>query len=585
MRQFVLILLSLTATLAYSQTAIQPNGSGTAASPYEISSIENLLWVSQNSTSWNSYFVQTQNIDASATSTWPGNFPPIGSLSPYFKGNYNGNGYVIDSLVISTSQYAGALFGRVTASGASISVGIHDLGISNASVTNSNFTPMLTGGIVAYLIGGASIEHCWFTGTINSVAGFAAGGIVGAVDGNSLVSQCWTSGEINASNYPLVAAAPFVGGIAGEFRGIMNDCYSTANINSGTTAGGLCGSVYNVFGPGVVERCYASGTVPTGAKALVGTTGTAAPTFSNLYFNSDQYQGVVSGVISGATSLSNAQMQQSSSFTGFNFSGIWSMIPGKNNSWPVLDSALAPCSTPINGLLSATQLEFCVPDFAQITADSGYSYLWNTGDTTQSITVYNSGPYYVVLTTTDGCTATSDTVSITAKPAVATPSISHSNTTWVPEGSVAIYTVPYDSSYTYVWGASGGTIAVGQYTNGVAVQWGMPDSNARVWVVVSNGICSNSDTINLRVSGLGTLENQKDALVYPNPSTGAFTLNVPHQFVQGQFEITSIYGHVITSGRIESTLTAIDISGVGNGLFHLVIRNGEHRIVAPLLVQ
>lgn len=161
MRRLLLILSLLFLPFSYAQTALQPNGSGTIASPYEISSIENLLWVSQNNSSWNSYFVQTQNINASATSTWAGNFPPIGSLSPYFKGNYNGNGYVIDSLVISTSQYAGALFGRVTASGSSIATGIHNLGISNASVTNSNFTPMLTGGIVAYLIGGASIEHCW----------------------------------------------------------------------------------------------------------------------------------------------------------------------------------------------------------------------------------------------------------------------------------------------------------------------------------------------------------------------------------------------------------------------------------------
>ena len=587
MKNFLTGLILLANTFfASSQTSVQPTGSGTSSSPYEIASIENLYWVSQNSSSWNSYFIQTQDINAAATANWTGNFPPIGSVSPYFKGSYDGSGFVIDSLVISTSQYAGALFGRVTASGSSINTGIRNLGVSNASITNSNYTPMLTGGIVAYLIGGAAIEHCWFTGTVNSVAGYSAGGIVGAVDGNSTVNQCWSSGDIYASNYPLVFSAPFVGGIAGEFRGTMTDCYTTVDIHSGTTVGGLCGAVYNVYGPGVIERCYASGSAPSGSNTLVGTTGSASPTFSNLYYNSDTYVGLTSsGVTSGATSLTNTQMQQSTSFGGFNFSGMWSIIPGKNSTWPVLDSTLPPCSTPINRLLNASQTTFCQPDFAQISADSGYSYLWNTGDTTQILTVFTTGEYYVTLTTSDGCTANSDTLSILAKPAVVAPTISHTNMGWVTEGALEIYTVPFDSAYTYVWGVTGGTIAVGQYTNGIAVQWGLPDSSANVWVVVSNGTCSETDSISLVISGLSIQEFQSEGHVFPNPNNGLFTLKVDEAYVGASYEVVDTMGRPIKQGVITSVHEDFDLGDNSNGIYHILIRSKTTSESMVVIVQ
>ena len=42
-----------------------------------------------------------------------------------------------------------------------------------------------------------------------------------------------------------------------------------------------------------------------------------------------------------------------------------------------------------------------------------YLYLWNTGETTQSIIVNGSGQYYVDVTDTTDCNAISDTVNVT----------------------------------------------------------------------------------------------------------------------------------------------------------------------------
>ena len=48
--------------------------------------------------------------------------------------------------------------------------------------------------------------------------------------------------------------------------------------------------------------------------------------------------------------------------------------------------------------------------------DLGYTYLWSTGETTPTITAASSGSYTVTITNNDGCSATSDTVVVNAKP-------------------------------------------------------------------------------------------------------------------------------------------------------------------------
>ena len=47
--------------------AIEPSGAGTEADPYQIASLYNLLWLSNSPDAWDSYFLQTADIDASST--------------------------------------------------------------------------------------------------------------------------------------------------------------------------------------------------------------------------------------------------------------------------------------------------------------------------------------------------------------------------------------------------------------------------------------------------------------------------------------------------------------------------------------
>ena len=96
---------------AMAQTATAPSGSGTSENPYQIATLANLYWLSQNSTEWSKYYTQTANIDASATASW---FSNAGWLPiELFQGTYDGGGKTISGLTISrgATDYIG-LFGK-----------------------------------------------------------------------------------------------------------------------------------------------------------------------------------------------------------------------------------------------------------------------------------------------------------------------------------------------------------------------------------------------------------------------------------------------------------------------------------------
>ena len=101
MKICMIFLVILSVLTLLSAEGILPAGSGTEADPYLIETLDNLLYLSTNSSLWYSgtYILQTADIDAAATTGWNnGNgFIPIGNQYD-FEGNYNGQGYVIDNL-------------------------------------------------------------------------------------------------------------------------------------------------------------------------------------------------------------------------------------------------------------------------------------------------------------------------------------------------------------------------------------------------------------------------------------------------------------------------------------------------------
>jgi hypothetical protein len=309
----VVVVTLLVCMNAIGQTSTAPSvGDGSSGSPYQIATLNNLYWISQNSTEWSKYFVQTVDIDASATSGWSGGagFPPIGNTGTSFTGSYVGNGKIISGLYINNSADVDiGLFGRVNSATATIT----SLGLTGVNISASNGALVRVGGMVGYLYG--TLTNCYSTGSISRTGAALAGGLIGYSDAGTL-SKCYS--KVNVS----VNSATYVGGLAGSNNGSFSDCYATGNVVGGSSSdvGGLIG-----FNGGIITNCYSSGSV-TGSVTLGGLIGgNNSGTYNNSFWDNQTSGQASSG---GGTGKTTADMKTQTTFTGagWNFTTTWEMI-------------------------------------------------------------------------------------------------------------------------------------------------------------------------------------------------------------------------------------------------------------------
>ncbi len=351
-----------------SQTAVQPAGSGTQADPYQIATLDNLYWVTQNSSSWGSYFIQTADIDASATSGWDGGagFSPIGSLTANvdFTGSYDGQKYTISGLYIyrAATNYIG-MFGRIN--GGSVS----NLTLSTVNITGDN----PTGALAGVILGGAAVSNCHSSGSISG--SYNVGGLIGLVSDagtsiNNSSSSCSVSGTgriggfIGYAQYTVsinncfstgaVSGDDAVGGFVGYLTDVptVSNCYATGSVtrNNGSSSGNIaafCGQNGDInviqgfpIDGGTIEYAYATGSVtfdgttnPTD-KGFVGVE-YATNTYTNNFFDS-QTSGQSSDAVGAATAKTTAEMQDVATFTnsatsvGLTFP-VWDFVNNPND--------------------------------------------------------------------------------------------------------------------------------------------------------------------------------------------------------------------------------------------------------------
>ncbi|NGZ90170.1 hypothetical protein G7034_07885, partial [Psychroflexus sp. C1] len=347
---FILICFSLLSS--YGQTATAPAGAGTSANPYQIATLENLYWISQNSGEWGSgkHYIQTADIDAAATSTWFSGegFPTI-ATTPYFYGVYDGNGKIISNLHMDRSSGSyGGLFGIVSGANAVIK----DLGLVNLNYSfETGSTGSYVGGIVARPVTNSKIERCFTTGNITHSGGTnsATGGIAGYGSTSPSITESWSSVHINSTS---PNNDRFIGGIIGWLAtGSVEDCYYTGNLNwssNNTMVGGIIGFLNAYQSPADISRCYSIadfiGSAGTTKGAVVGGTVAEASASDGVFFDNDlisldgigeintQY-GSFNGSIDGK-STSNMKIQ--SNYPDWDFTQIWGIDPTINDGYPHL---------------------------------------------------------------------------------------------------------------------------------------------------------------------------------------------------------------------------------------------------------
>ena len=287
----LLCILSVSFFYSYSQTATAPaTGNGTENDPYQISSLENLLWIAQNTSAWNKHFIQTSDIDASETSTWNGGegWMPIGNSSIRFTGKYNGNDYAIHALYINRpgTNYQG-LFGYIR------DASVLNLGLTDLDITGYNYT----GGLTGYSYR-ATIENCSSSGNLGGYQ--YVGGLVGYLN--------WYSAVNNSYSSATTGGYYMVGGLVGySYYSPVNESHSTGNVTGTSYTGGLVG--YNSTNS-EISNCYSSADVSSTSGHVGGLLGRIdqASVYNSYSTGSVSGSGSVGGLIG---SQWNAQVNNS----------------------------------------------------------------------------------------------------------------------------------------------------------------------------------------------------------------------------------------------------------------------------------
>jgi len=218
----------------------------------------------------------------------------------------------------------------------------------------------------------------------------------------------------------------------------------------------------------VLDPIAGSNTVCIGAtEAMSNTTSGGTWSSSNAGVASVSANGVVSGNNAGAATIS---------YTYTNAAGCTSTVT-KPISVNVIPSAVVSANGPTT---------FCSGGSVTLTAPAASSYLWSTGETTQSISP-NSTVIIDVTVTTAGCSATSAPIAVTVN-ALPSPVVTTNNVA-ICQGAAATLTSTPASSYAWSNGATTASINVntpGNYTVTVTDANGCSATSAPLAIAVSN---------------------------------------------------------------------------------------------------
>ena len=369
---YIIVIIFLLSSSLYCQTEAVPPPNindpdvGYETNPYQITSLANLRWLSENWWGWNinnikiPYFMQTSDIDAFETINWNGGsgFKPIGrSMSDgwddySFWGTYNGNGHNISNLYINrVYEYDGSSWG-VGLFGVLHKAYIYDLSLNNVTiiVTGSNYHI----GLLAGYSGFATIKNCTVSGNILS-EGFSPiakniGGLFGTIS-SSNVQYC--SAFVNIEM--VLDTGYQAGGIVGLVESsLLSDSFYIGNILNisdifDASVGGIAGTVKflneNVPQPSFVQNVYSVASIegPGFSSGLAKTI--LHSSFINSFWNieTSDFEGAFGyadeySIISGNYGLDTLAMKQAYNYidNDWDFENVWTIDESQNNGYPFL---------------------------------------------------------------------------------------------------------------------------------------------------------------------------------------------------------------------------------------------------------
>lgn len=415
------------------------DGDGTSGDPYQISTHEELIYLSLEPTYWSSSFIQTEDI-VLPDCEWS----PIGSQANKFTGTYNADGHSISGMKINRTSGTGASTEDIGFFGSISGATIKNLEIVGTIVSNRFYVGGLAGRAYTPAV---SISKVLSKVDITYTGGNYAGGILGASNSGAMEYSAYRGNFVVNGTWD--ATGGLVGVNASPFTAV--DSYAITNY-SGTSAykGGLFGHDF--------PRATRSYGVSPGADYGI-TASTQSGLLTSSFWDSESGPAAARRAdpssVSGATGLSTLDAKKSSTYSTagwsivdgwepFSSTGtlrIWGICSNINDGYPFLlweyssDPCLSAPGAPIITTVTAGNTELTV-EFTAPTSNGGsvitnYKFSTDNGVTWTAVSPATTTSPIVISGLTNG---TNYQVKIRAVNVIGdgTPTAASSVTTLVP---------------------------------------------------------------------------------------------------------------------------------------------------------
>ncbi|MGB0390609.1 MAG: T9SS type A sorting domain-containing protein [Salibacteraceae bacterium] len=269
----------------------------------------------------------------------------------------------------------------------------------------------------------------------------------------------------------------------------------------------------------------------------------------------------------GVTDTANIYSSTTVSFEGLDINGC--------TTFDTVDVTVFPAAV-VN--LGADISNICEGTDQVLDAGSFVSYLWSTGETTQTITVATSGTYNVAATDVNGCIGLDD-ITVTA---------------WaLPVVDLGADTILCMQQTSYEIDAGAGFVSYAWSTGGTAQTESVTSTGDYSVVVEDGNGCFGTDTVNVDFDICGGVDEPGKSLsiaLYPNPTKG--DLNVDLKGYLGQIveiEVLTTNGQLVKKKIIDSNnqseLNAqIDLNDVAQGLYFVKISTGDETKIERITI-
>ncbi len=217
-----------------------------------------------------------------------------------------------------------------------------------------------------------------------------------------------------------------------------------------------------------------------------------------------------------------------------------------------------------------------------LTASGGDSYVWNTGATTQSITVTPAATTIYTIIAKKGYCEDTDTVQVTVNTKDTSPPPAKANAG--EDQTICLgdhIKLTASGGLTYVW-------STGAISKSISVN---PTRTTSYTVTATRGGVTNSDVVVVTVencSAISDSEQQEELHIYPNPTSGIINISVKNVNKEFSLFVTDAKGSIVyreeEMSKNNDFYKKMDLSDFDRGVYFVGLNGTNINEVKKLLV-